>query len=357
MGPIIAFSSFALATLAAAPEVPAGVSLTWALPDRAVYAGEVISVSLEVTVPEPWLGENLLQLFPQPLDLPLQVSGFEGLPSGRLVPLDGQPDEGSKTVVVDGEICQATGPVLSESPNGQLASFSVRRWFTVPRAGAIQLPGAGAHYAYAASFRDDFVRGRVPVERETADALGSSAELTVLGLPEESRPLEFAGAVGAFRLSAQRAQSSVRLGDSVKVIVRVEAPGDHPGPLLETRDLQVEASEDFIELGRTLTRSGGTTSIDVSFGARSVGFHELPAASLAVFDPTLSPPAYRVARVEGPGVQVRPASDEAGPSTPAATSQDTAPEETPGPTPYWTMAVAAFVFALAVASVIRRRIL
>lgn len=353
MGPIIAFSSFALVALSA----PLEVSLAWVLPDRAVYAGETIPLSLGITVPEAWLDGNLLQLFPQPLDLPLQVRGFEGLGSGRLTPVERQDDGATQSVVVDGTISHAVGPVISEGTNGRVASFTVRRWFKVQRPGTIQLPGAGAHYAYAESFRDDFVQGRVPVDRQTADAAGTAQALEVLAPPEDGRPFEFTGVVGPYHLTAQRAQSSVRVGEAVKVILRMRASDGRPHPTIEPRDIQVEESSVFVELGRTATTSEGETTIDISFGARSAGFHELPAASLTVFDPTLSPPAYRVARAPGPGVQVRPAEGASESAVPPAGSSPSIPAEEPNPKPYWTMAVGAFVFALAVASVIRRRIL
>lgn len=369
MGPFFASSSFALAVLPVAFPAPlpsiAQVSLEWGLPAEPVYAGEVIPISLRITLPEEWLDENLLQLFPQPLALPLQVAGFDGLGGSRLTPLENPGETGTESLVVDGAICLATGPALSDGPDGRLATFEVRRWFQAPRAGTIALPGAGVRYAYAAEFREDFVQGRVPVDRTAADAVGQESTLEIQSLPEKGRPFEFTGLVGSYRISTQ-SRTSMRLDGTIPMIVRVLSPGDSPSPKIAPRDVRLTDTAAFIEVGRTSTQANGETTIDISFQPEVTGFHQLPSALVTVFDPTLDPPAYRVVSAEGPGVQVRPSEgsdsgeatrDGHGPVADVSPPLDSMEADAPKPRPYWTLGVGAFVFALAVASVVRRRLL
>ncbi len=379
MGLIIAFSSFSFAALSlcgptgqeatAAPDV----DVQWDLPGHPVYSGQALPLGLQIVVPEAWLDGPLLQLFPQRLDLPIQVAAFEALESGRLQPLtdpseaDGGPGavaSASRSIVLDGSITPATGPVLSVSPMGRMATFHVVRTYVAPRAGVYELPAPSAHYAIATEFRDDFVQGRVPVDRRTVDRQGAGTSLSVLELPEAGRPIEFNGAVGRYQLHTQGSPSEVSAGEAFTVDVEVECAGGRAD--LDPRAVYLEDSDAFGEQGRTTTHHGTGQVITLSLVALQEGQQALPKARLAYFDPTLDPPRYEWAVADGVPIFVLPPAPQAAAAngsepSPPKPGAELAPTPDPNqapdrPIPYWTIGVLSLIFAIAVASVIARQL-
>ncbi|QDV07184.1 hypothetical protein Poly30_27030 [Planctomycetes bacterium Poly30] len=366
MARLSTFSSFLLSALVSVVWAGPGssfpdVAVNWRLPERAPYAGEAIPVTLEITLPAAWESGNLLQLYPKPLDLPLQVGGFDALASGRFLAVpefEGAPDPASRTVVVDGEVDHAQGPLLTEGPSGRLATYTIRHWFRAPRSGVIELPAPTAHYAVATEFREDFVQGRVPVDRRTADAVGSSAELQILELPEEGRPFEFAGAVGRFELKATTPAPTASAGETVDLRVTVRSLGRSPAHDVDPRSIKLASSDAFTEQGRTVDAddSNGAQVVTISLLARSPSVDALPTASLAYFDPSGEPPGYALAMAAPPTLRVVQGSAPPSDETAAMADGSDVLDPEPRSIPYWTIGVLSLVFALAVASVIRRHL-
>ncbi|MFT7169001.1 MAG: hypothetical protein ACI80K_002137 [Paracoccaceae bacterium] len=392
MGHLIAFSTFVLGSLAGAPSLTAAphsgghldspfqVKIAWKLPERSPYAGETFPVTMEIAVPSEAGNAQLLQLFPQPLDLPLQLSGFEALASGRLIAVPDQErasQRAGQSVALDGEIAQAAGPLLSEGPDGRVALYSIKRWFKAPRSTSLELPGPGVRFAVATEFREDFVQGRVPVDRRTESASGAATMLEIQVLPEAGRPFEFTGAVGRFELASAAMPSTVAAGESMTLAVTIHPLGSTARPALAADSVTLTSSDAFSEQGRAITTdtAAGTQIISVSLVARTASVDALPVASLAYFDPGtasgvdsgFTTTGYQTATAPSPSFLVRQASpsDQVhAPSTPTDSEGDPDPDPDSGsdsglvpedrPIPYWTIGVGAFIFLLAVASVIRR---
>lgn len=161
--------------------------------------------------------------------------------------------------------------------------------------------------------------------------------------------------------------------------VTIHPLGSTARPALAADSVTLTSSDAFSEQGRAITTdtAAGTQIISVSLVARTASVDALPVASLAYFDPGtasgvdsgvdsgFTTTGYQTATAPSPRFLVRQASQSDqvhAPSTPTDSeggpNSDSGPDSGLGPEdrpiPYWTIGVGAFIFLLAVASVIRR---
>ncbi len=331
-----------LAAASAPPLHAQEVELRWELPPGDIYQGQTFPLTLVVTATAPAEG-GFVQLFPQPLGLPVQIEGFGAVDQLDLVPLDGA---GDCSVVLDGELVKAE----DLDPDPTVTRLRLTRLARTRRSGTAALPEITARFATTSAFREDLVRGSVPVDRSEGDARGDGATLPVLPLPEEGQPIGFEGAVGAMELEVSVAPNRVRVGETLRLRVSLLGGSLNSGraePRLEAvRGLRVVGERSEGIWGGQ--RVGRTFWYDLE--ATSTAPTATPEVTLVTFDPELEPPAYRTLRGAPLPVAIRPAEG----SPPAST--DTGAEDAPGkPRLLWTPAVMGFIVLLAVTSTLRRR--
>ena len=208
----------------------------------------------------------------------------------------------------------------------------------------VLLPAPLVRFVAASSFRDDPVQGEVAVAPAESSALGETLEITARPLPEEDRPLDFAGAVGSFTLSSSVAPRAFETGAVIELTVEVGGDGrlpDGAAPELEG------VAPDFEALG-----AARRTDRAFTFSLRSLraGVERAPRARLSSFDPTGEGGSWAQVSVDGPPVAVRPA----GTGIPTVDPLDAAAENETRPSLTWTILTIGAVATLALVSAIRR---
>lgn len=308
----------------------------WEVNPRAPYVGQTFELSLAIELDGAWSDRALVQLYPRDLDLPLQIDALPSpLPGLTTGPIEGV----GPSLVVDGEVVRASREVRADG----------RRLVTISRSGLLvstaptRLPAPLLRFVAASSFRDDPVQGEVPVGAIEGSALGEPLEVVARPLPEEDRPMDFAGAVGTFTLTSSVTPRAFEAGTLIELTVAVEGDGllpDGAGPEL------VGVAPDFEALGQAL-RDGRS----FHFPLRSLrpGASHAPRARLSSFDPSTDGGSWQQLSVDGPPVAVRPATSTASEEEPQETKAHYAP-----PSLAWTILTLGAVATLAVVSAIRR---
>jgi hypothetical protein len=340
------------ATAAALPVHAQEVALRWELPAGDIYQGQTFPLTLEVTATAPPQG-GFVQLFPQPLGLPVQIEGFGAIEQLELVP---RADTGDCSVVLDGELARAQ----DLDPDPSVTRLRLSCLARPRRSGPAALPAITARYAVTSAFRDDLVRGSVPVDRTEGSARGDAVTLDVLPLPEADQPIDFEGAVGSLALEVSVTPNRVMVGETLQLAVACLG-----GSLNDGRaEPRLEAVEGLRVVGRRSERIWEGQRVGRTFWydleATSTAAIATPAVRLVTFDPVADPPAYRILKGAPLPVAIRPAPGSAAPSPPSAhgtpaADGDTAPEPTGKPRLIWTPAVLGFIVLLAVTSTLRRR--
>ncbi len=403
--------STALVVAFGAPAHAQEVRLRWVLPAGDLYQGQTFALGLEVTATAPDEG-GFVQLFPQPLGLPIQLEALgalEAMEQLELFPLKGPsppqgrggapaPAEGldqgiqnngrARSVVLDGELVQA----LDLDPDAAVTQLRLTRLARARRAGPLRLPESVGRYAISSAFREDLVRGSVPVDREERTVRGASLTVDVLPLPERGQPVDFEGAVGAMTLEVSVEPNRARVGETLQLQVTVLGGSLNEGRaeprlapveglrLIGTRSARVQAAG----------RPGRTFRYDLE--ATSTAPTATPAVTLVTFDPSTNPPGYRTLSASPQPLAIRPGLPAAptpgepmgGPARPSAGSPagssagspagspagSSTAAAVPSPLPprsegpeerqretrlVWTPAVLIFIFVLAAVSTRRRR--
>lgn len=344
-----------------APE-PQEVTATWSAEPPAPYAGQSFQLLLTLSYDGSWAADSLVQLFPQGLDVPLQVTGFEGLPVAisLLESPPAGPDSAltvgspTRTLAVDGQL--GRGSFIP----GDTESLRIQRTARVDRAQSVSLPPPEVRYAVATAFRSDFVRGRVPVDMVERSALGSAFALEIRSLPEKSRPFEFDGAVGTFSLSVDASPKSLRVGDTLELKLTVSGAGELPSSVTP----RLAENEAFRTLGVARSSEGTDSTFTFQLEARDIAATATPSVTLCAFDPSGDSGRYDTLTSGEIPIAVRPAvngpANGSRPDSIASTPGAAQPGETSGdadpttPAMPWTLGVLAFIGIAAVVSAFRR---
>lgn len=284
--------------------------------------GEGFELALVVSVERTFLEQQLIQLFQRKLDLPVQVQApwlqaLDGLELGAFP----EPADGARLAL--GEELVRARRLPDETREGRaFARFELARPCRATRVGPLLLAAPVLRLAYADTFADDFLEGRVPRDRHDALVHGKARALTILPPPEEGRPLDFSGAIGSFTLTARASRTELAVGESLTLELEVAGSGD----LSDALAPRLEGLDGLRILGELLEREPVRLVARYDLVPERPGTLTIPAQSYATFD--TSPPAgYRSVTSAPLTLSVTPArsspATEGGPSEPAAPSNTT----------------------------------
>lgn len=327
------------------------VELRWVLPTGDIYEGQTFELALEVTATATEAG-GFVQLFPQPLGLPIQLEALEPLASLEQLELLPREDRGGCSVVLDGEIARAQ----DLDPDPGVTQLLLTRLARARRPGTIRLPEATGRYAVSSAFTEDLVRGSVPVDRVERAARGASTSLGILPLPEENQPIDFEGAVGPLTMGVSVEPNRAQVGETLRLEVTLLG-----GSLNKGRAEPRLAAVDGLRLvgtrsDRTWTEAQFGRTFRFDLEATSTAPTATPAVTLVTFDPEADPPGYRTLRAAPLPVSIRPGSDASTPAPDQVPREGEGPPDPPGkPRLIWTPAVMVFIVVLAAISTRRRR--
>lgn len=321
----------------AAPAQEPVVAARWETSIESPYAGQTFELSLVLELDDAWSRAALVQLYARELELPLQVDAFAGAPEGlALTPL--QTPTGP-TLVLDGSVESAS----SDQVTGDRRRVTVTRSARLTSSAPVRVMGPLVHFSAATSFREDLVQGKVPVDPQSASVRGESLELRARALPEAGRPVDFAGAIGAFELTSRITPRAFAVGDEVRLDVEVTGAGFLPGgegPRL------ADLAGDYELLGSEDDGDAPTRTFTYHLRALRPGVEAAPRATLSTFDPAEEASPWRTLEAAGPPVAVRP-----GPGGPAGSGGGDDPE---GGSLFFTVLTLSAIGALALLSAVKR---
>jgi hypothetical protein len=319
-------------------------------PPPPLFAGGRVRLVLRLGFDQALLHEGMLQLFPQALDVPVQVEApwLLELPGAVAAPAAGALPAGlpraQATLVLDGELAHAGAAPAVERQGRPFAVFELERDFVLGAPGLLHVPPPLLRFAWATQFRDDLVVGRVPLDRQQGRVLGTALDLQIEPLPAAGRPADFAGAVGRFALRASASPLDVAVGDGIALELTIVGTGNltlfPPPPLDDLNGLRVR--------GRTERLAADTRTVVYDLAVADDAVFAVPAIALPYFDHAAR--AFATARTEPIPLHVRRRARDNGTPPPAA------PQTGPGATALLcTAAVAALAMAAAAAARRQRR--
>lgn len=253
--------------------------------------GESFELALVVAIERTFLDEKLIQLFQRRLELPVQVQApwLAALEGAELGPFP-EPADGARLAL--GEALVRARRLPDELREGRaFARFELARPCRATRVGPLLLAAPVLRLAYAETFADDFLEGRVPRDRHDALVHGKARVLTILPPPEEGRPLDFSGAIGSFTLSARASRTELAVGESLTLELEVAGSGD----LSDALAPRLEGLDGLRVLGELVERAPARLVARYDLSAEAPGTLTIPAQSYATFD-TTPPAGYRTLR-------------------------------------------------------------
>jgi hypothetical protein len=332
---LVAAVLLAATTASAGDDDRAFVEVT--APRAAYYVGEPVRVTLRFGVDAEFLRTNAIQLFQQPLDVPVQIDApWLGALAATPLPA-GAP---RLTFALNG------GPAEAAPADRARAAFTVAEaeWTFVPdRAGDVTFEAPRLRYAFATRFDDGELRGRVALDRQDVVVEGRPLTVSVLPIPLKRRPPGWTGAVGRFSLRAATSAAEVTAGEPFKLTLRIEGEGN-----LETLAApRLDGRGAFHVLGAIDDHARPVRTIVYEVAALQPGTQDVPEIELAYFD-TTSPAQFRVAGTGPIPLTVRPGAKSPAPPAPPAV-------ERPDATALFVAAALAAAFAGAIVFARRRR--
>ncbi|HEX6883050.1 MAG TPA: BatD family protein [Planctomycetota bacterium] len=288
--------------------------------------GEPIELELILGLEREFSSGSLVQLFPRPLDVPVQLFAPALEPREGLRFRPAAEPAGGATLALGETIVRAERRGAETRDGRTYEVFALRRTAVGTRPGTLELEAPVLTCAYAREFADDLLHGRQPVDRNPARVRGAGLRLTVLPPPEEGRPPEFTGAIGRVSLAAEVEPRALAQGEALVLTLTIEAQGElHDLAAAEPPDLAHLAG--FHLRGVSTERAPARLVARYELVAERAGELEIPPLTLATFD--LEPPAgYRRVASEPIPILVRPATETPAPQPPAR-ADPAAPE--PGP--------------------------
>lgn len=279
-------------------------------PRDTYFVQERIELRVRLGVETRFLQTSLVQLFPQRLDVPVQLSApwIQDLPDLRgAIAL---PDEVEKPVggarrssfALDERVVEAARVQDRLVDGRSFTVLEIEKSFLPTSAGELTFEGPLLRFAYAIRFDEGSLNGRVALDRRDAVVHGESLKLRIEPLPEAGRPIEFTGAVGSFTVQAQADRYVLTVGESFVLTLRIEGDGNlesfEAPRLSELAGFHVEGTLDAKgPTLRTLTYHLAPLREDVK---------EVPPIAFAYFDPH-APAGYRSVRTQAIPITVRPA--------------------------------------------------
>ena len=313
-----------------APPVDAGdappegvVRVELEAPREAWFEGETLVLRLRVAVERRFLAGDMLQLFQQRLDLPVQVHAPWLAGTACLRPLPGPeaPQDAPRASFVLGETVVRGELAQRELDGRDYAVVELERRFAVTCPGELVLPGPSARFAFGAGFVEDPFAGRVPGRRSEATVRGPDLALWIRPLPEEGRPPQFGGAIGRFAVAAEAHPRELAVGESLRLVLRVTGEGD----LRSFEPPRLRDLAGFRVLGMLDEPGADARTLTYSLAPESALVEALPSIPFVSFDPS-PPPGYRTVWTAPIPLEVRPAPLEPERPRPSAAEPAPAPD-------------------------------
>ncbi|MHC5010821.1 MAG: hypothetical protein ACYTG6_07720 [Planctomycetota bacterium] len=305
---VLALLGFLPTARADEPSAEARAFVEIVTPRDTFFVHETIPVRLRFGIDRDYFDAHAVPLFRQEMDVPVQIEApwVQELTGTTVLgePAASDPLPARLRFVLNGEAAEGVRADDVERDGRVFTVVEVVRRFRALAPGALRLSGTTLRFAYATEFEEDFVGGRVAIDRRVAKVAARSHGLLIHALPAEGRPDTFVDAVGRFEVDASAVPTLEGPASNLLWTLTIEGEGNldllTPPPADRLRGFHVYGVIDDVGAGRrTLTYEIAATSDRVS---------EIPAVPFAFFDP-LPPAGYRVVRTKAISISVGPADD------------------------------------------------
>lgn len=266
------------------------------LPRERLFVGETVEAAVRVWVEREFESTNLLQLSARQLDAPLQVLS-PWVESGYLPPRSDAP---AVTLALGDRMVRAVRLAEREHEQRLYAGFELRAALRPSSVGAMEIAAPRLRLVYATQFRSTLLDDREPVDSRVVSLLAEPLTVSVAELPTQGRPLEFAGAIGRFELSASVDRDAVAVGESFRLVVAIRGAGNFG----DFEPPRIQRSADFQLVGELARRDEDGMSVTYDLAPLSRAVFQTPAVTLAYFDPG-PPESYRAASAAPIPLRVR----------------------------------------------------
>lgn len=314
-----------------------------------VFVGEPFRVRVRVLWDEAWFAEHAAPLFQQPLGLQVRVeapwlreiAGAEAVAGAATGSTTARP---IRVAVNDGIVDAVRGDSVKRGDR-TYAVLDVVRTYSVAEPRTIALAAPSVRFAWGTKFDEDFVHGRVALDRRDATVSGAAASIEVRALPEDGHPAGFRGAIGRFDVAATAdlPPHELAVGETFRLTLRIRGEGNlsafAPPPLDDLPGLHVYG---FLDDRAATTPSVRTLVYEMA--ALRDDVTAVPPIRLPHFDPG-PPPAWRVAETAPLPLRIKRA---AKPATPAAPEDERA-------SPILTLVAGGLVVTAVLLAVFRQR--
>jgi hypothetical protein len=314
----------------------------WALPVRALRAGEFVIPSFEVqmdgetartpplalTAVQDMLGEELGHfeilrssdrvVEGQPFSIELRfgwdlalegrinsanlsLPWWEALPGVlTMEPGPARPGVRTQTLGLNGTERVNVDEIEPQTVRGKpYRTFRLLRSFTASRTGKLEFPTSFLEFG---SVPEDSFFAQRRTRPESYFVQAPAFAIEVVPLPEAGRPLSYGGAIGSLSLRADAQPRDVDAGESIKLTLSVTGQGNlefFTAPELS----RAEAFDGFRHFGATESKSFDRREIVYDLAPLSSSVTEIPPVELPVFDPGLG--RYVVLKSEPIPIRVR----------------------------------------------------
>ncbi|MHC4850194.1 MAG: BatD family protein [Planctomycetota bacterium] len=265
------------------------VALETRIEKESYFVYEPLPVTLVVRYDAEKFREQGVQMFPRELDLPVRIEAawLDGIPGTILRP---PASAGGVSFALNDEI------VEGERTNEELV---IRRTFVPTSPGELVLAAPILRYAMATKFREDFVHGRMPVDRTDYSVEGVERRVRILPLPSQGRPRHFCGAVGRFAVRADADPGELEPEQIFQLVLRIEGDGN----LANFDTPRLDGLAGFHIYGSVDDRGSVVRTVTYELAPLDASVQQVPSIRFDYFDPGEA--AYRSARTAAIAVRVR----------------------------------------------------
>jgi hypothetical protein len=268
-------------------------------PRDTYFVHEAIPLRLRFGVEDGFLSTSMVQLFPRRLDVPVQVQ------TPWLERLPGSPptERGGRELGFAFSDSVAAASAQQRTVDGkQFTVLEIQRTHRADDPGELVIPAPLLRFAYATRFREDFVNGRMGLDRRDAFVRGKKLTLRIQPLPAKGRPPEFTGGVGRFTVHATAKPRDIEVAQSFKLVLHIEGQGN----LESLAPPRLDQLAGFHVLGMVDDKSSSPhRTVTWDMAPLNATIKEVPPIVFAFFDPT--PPAgYRTEETQPIPLRVRP---------------------------------------------------
>jgi hypothetical protein len=260
-------------------------------PRTTYYVHEPLRLTLRIGFDRRFFETNVVQMFSRELDVPVQVhapwlEALEGAIPRNTLARDGR----RLSVALNDDVVGAERGEDRLRNGTPYTVLEIVRTYLPTRPGELVLTAPRLRFVHATKFKEDFVHGRIALDRVDALVVGAPLKLRVLALPEEERPPEFTGAVGRrFSVRAEASPRTLEVGAIAKLVLHVEGEGNLE--LFDPPRLDGLTGR-FHVYGLIDDRGATRRMITYDIAPLVASVTEVPAIPFTYFDPQ-EPAAYR----------------------------------------------------------------